>query len=196
MAGKLGVRFKPCAPTKSTFREVGIDMARRACDIVCHARGNPFPSPVVSTARPLDGKVAVITGGNQGIGRAIAQGMADAGASVAICARTEESLQSAAKELRAGGVDCLPLHCDVSDTASTDAMAEAVLNHFGRVDVVVANAAIAGAIRPMHEITYEEWRECIGIDLDGVYLTFRRFIPGMISSGGGSLIALSSMTGK
>src|SRR5467141_1841916 len=121
MAGKLGVRFKPCAPTKSTFQEVGIDMARRACDIVCHARGNPFPWPVVSGTRPLDGKVAVITGGNQGIGRAIAQAMADAGASLAICARTKESLERTAEEIRAGGVDCLPLHCDVSDPASTDA---------------------------------------------------------------------------
>ena len=171
-------------------------MARRECDIVCHARGNPFPSGVVSSAKPLTGKVAVVTGGNQGIGRAIAQAMADAGASLAICARTEESVKLAAEEIRAGGVDCLPLQCDVSNPASTDAMAQAALDHFGKVDVVVANAGIAGAIRPMHEITYEEWRECIGIDLDGVYLTFRRFIPGMISAGGGSLIALSSMTGK
>src|SRR3982074_2802893 len=140
--------------------------------------------------------VAVVTGGNQGMGRAIALAMAEAGASLAICARTEESLQRTAGEIRAGGVDCLALHCDVSDPSSTDAMAQAVLDHFGKVDVVVANAGIAGAIRPMHEISYEEWRECIGIDLDGVYLTFRRFIPGMISAGGGSLIALSSMTGK
>src|SRR6267142_1510721 len=195
MAGTMGVRFKPCAPTRIDHQEVGIDMARRACDIVCHARGNPFPWLFVS-GRLLDGKVAVITGGNQGIGRAIAQAMADAGASLAICARTEESLVRAAFELRTGGVDCLPLECDVSDPASTDAMAKAVLDHFGKVDVVVANAGIAGAIRPMHEITYEEWRECIAIDLDGVYLTFRRFIPGMISAEGGSLIALSSMTGK
>jgi NAD(P)-dependent dehydrogenase (short-subunit alcohol dehydrogenase family) len=153
-------------------------------------------SPSEGASRPLDGKVAVVTGGNQGIGRAIALAMADAGASLAICARTEESLQRTAGEIRAGGVDCLALHCDVSDPASTDAMAQAVLDHFGKVDVVVANAGIAGAIRPMHEISYEEWRECIGIDLDGVYLTFRRFIPGMISAGSGSLIALSSMTGK
>jgi NAD(P)-dependent dehydrogenase (short-subunit alcohol dehydrogenase family) len=150
----------------------------------------------VSAAKPLSGKVAVVTGGNQGIGRAIAQAMADAGASLAICARTEESVYRAAEEIRAGGVDCLPLQCDVSNPASTDAMARAALDHFGKVDVVVANAGIAVAIRPMHEITYEEWRECIGIDLDGVYLTFRRFIPGMISAGSGSLIALSSMTGK
>jgi NAD(P)-dependent dehydrogenase (short-subunit alcohol dehydrogenase family) len=147
--------------------------------------------------RALDGKVAVVTGGNQGIGRAIADAMANAGASLAIGARSMVSLERAAAEIRALGVDCLPLHCDVSDPVSTDAMAKAALDHFGKVDVVVANAGIAGAIRPMHEITYDEWRECLATDLDGVYLTFRRFIPGMINSQrGGSLIALSSMTGK
>jgi NAD(P)-dependent dehydrogenase (short-subunit alcohol dehydrogenase family) len=144
----------------------------------------------------LSGKVAVITGGNQGIGRAIAEAMANAGAALAICARTLESVESAAGQIRELGVECLALQCDVSDPASTDAMSNAVLDHFGQVDVVVANAGIAGAIRPMHEITYDEWRECIGTDLDGVYLTFRRFIPAMISGGGGSLIAISSMTGK
>jgi NAD(P)-dependent dehydrogenase (short-subunit alcohol dehydrogenase family) len=170
-----------------------------AVDIVSHAGGNPFPfsrlpGGVVTLA--LEGKVAVITGGNQGIGRVIAHALAGAGASLAICARTVESLNDVSEEIRGIGVDCLPLQCDVSDPASSNAMAKAVLDHFGRVDVVVANAGIAGAIRPMHEITYEEWRECIAIDLDGVYLTFRRFIPGMIDAGAGSLIAVSSMTGK
>lgn len=144
----------------------------------------------------LSGKVAVVTGGNQGIGRAIAEAMADAGAALAICARTLESVERAASQIRDLGVECLALQCDVSDPVSADAMANAVIDHYGQVDVVVANAGIAGAIRPMHEITYEEWRECLGTDLDGVYLTFRRFIPSMISGGGGSLIALSSMTGK
>jgi NAD(P)-dependent dehydrogenase (short-subunit alcohol dehydrogenase family) len=146
--------------------------------------------------RVLEGKVAVITGGNQGIGRAIATAMAGAGASIAICARNTDSLNVVADEIRKLGAVCLSLECDVSDPASADAMAKAVLDRFGKVDAVVANAGIAGAIRPMHEITYEEWRECVAIDLDGVYLTFRRFIPGMIDSRAGSLIAVSSMTGK
>jgi NAD(P)-dependent dehydrogenase (short-subunit alcohol dehydrogenase family) len=165
-----------------------------------HGHGNPFPSgrrqaPNVSQA--LDGKVAVITGGNVGIGLAIARAMAGAGASVAIAARTERSLAGAAEEIRKLGAECLPVPCDVREPDSTDAMSSRVLEHFGKVDVVVANAGIAGAIRPMHEITYEEWRDCLVTDLDGVYLTFRRFIPPMIEAGrGGSLIALSSMTGK
>lgn len=145
----------------------------------------------------LSGKVAVVTGGNQGIGRAIAHALAKAGASVVVTARTQDSIERAAQEIRNLGVESLAVACDVRDPQSTDAMATSVLEHFGSVDVVVANAGIAGAIRPMHEISYEEWRDCLVTDLDGVYLTFRRFIPAMIQAGnGGSLIALSSMTGK
>src|ERR1700704_5026222 len=128
--------------------------------------GNPFPflSPVSSV---LTGKVAVITGGNQGIGLATARALAGAGASLALAARTQESLESAAREIRSLGVDCLAVGCDVANPESTDAMAAIVLEHFGRVDIVVANAGIAGAIKPMHELSYEEWRECLTIDLDG-----------------------------
>ena len=150
-----------------------------------------------AAAADLSGKVAVVTGGNQGIGRAIAQAMATAGASVVVTSRTLESLERAAKEISELGVESLAVACDVRDPDSTDAMATAVLERFGRVDVIVANAGVAGAIRPMHEISYEEWRDCLVTDLDGVYLTFRRFIPTMIDAArGGSLIALSSMTGK
>lgn len=144
----------------------------------------------------LSGRVAVVTGGNQGIGLAIARAMAAEGATVAICARTRGSLLDAATEIRAAGGECLPVICDVADPKSTDAMAEMVVNSLGVPHVVVANAGIAGAIRPLHELTFEEWRECLAVDLDGVYLTFRRLIPGMIERGSGSLIALSSMTGK
>jgi NAD(P)-dependent dehydrogenase (short-subunit alcohol dehydrogenase family) len=145
----------------------------------------------------LKGKVAVVTGGNRGIGRAIAMAMAKEGASIAISARDEETLAPSAHELKRLGVETMTVRCDVRDPNSTDAMSAEVLERFGRVDVVVANAGIAGAIRPMHEITYDEWRDCLTTDLDGVYLTFRRFISRMIEEKrGGSLIALSSMTGK
>ncbi|MDQ2960724.1 MAG: SDR family oxidoreductase [Candidatus Dormibacteraeota bacterium] len=144
----------------------------------------------------LTGRVVVVTGGNQGIGLAIARAMAMEGAAVAICARTQTSLRSAAEEIRSIGAECVSVECDVTDPASTDAMAETVVTRLGPPDVVVANSGIAGAIRPMHQLTYEEWRECLAVDLDGVYLTFRRFIPVMLERGSGSLIALSSMTGK
>lgn len=144
----------------------------------------------------LEGKVAVVTGGNRGIGRAIALAMARAGASVAIAARNEDSLGSVAAELQTVGPPCLAVRCDVADPASVDALGEAVLKRFGHTDVVVANAGVAGPTKPLHEITPQEWRECMATDLDGVYLTFRRFAPGMIERRSGSLIAISSMTGK
>ncbi len=144
----------------------------------------------------LSGRVAVVTGGNQGIGLAIAKAMAAEGAALAICARTESSLETAAGEIRSSGAECVTVACDVASPESTDAMARRVVTALGVPDVVVANAGIAGAIRPLHELTYEEWRECLAVDLDGVYLTFRGLIPGMIERGSGRLIALSSMTGK
>jgi NAD(P)-dependent dehydrogenase (short-subunit alcohol dehydrogenase family) len=144
----------------------------------------------------LEGKVAVVTGGNRGIGRAIALAMAHAGASVAIAARTENSLREVAAEVEALGSPCLAVRCDVADPTSIDAFDDAVLARFGPADVVVANAGIAGPTKPLHEITPDEWRTCMATDLDGVYLTFRRFVPRMIERRQGSLIAISSMTGK
>jgi NAD(P)-dependent dehydrogenase (short-subunit alcohol dehydrogenase family) len=143
------------------------------------------------------GKVAVITGGNQGIGRAIALAFASAGASVAIAARTTESLESTGAELDEIGAEWLAATCDVSDPAAVDLMGSTVLERFGRADIVVANAGIPGPTKPAHQISTEEWRECISVDLDGVFFTFRRFIPALIQHGtGGSLIAVSSVTGK
>ena len=86
--------------------------------------------------------------------------------------------------------------CDVADPASVEALGDSVLERFGRVDAVIANAGVAGPTKPLHEITPDEWRECIATDLDGVFLTFRRFLSGLTERRRGSLIAVSSMTGK
>ncbi len=140
--------------------------------------------------------MAVVTGGNRGIGRGIALAMAKAGAAVAISARNIESLEGVAREVRALGAECIATACDVADEASVAAMGTTVMKRFGRVDVMVANAGVAGPTRPMQDLSLAEWRECIAIDLDGVFLTFRCFIPTMIEAGTGSLIAISSITGK
>jgi NAD(P)-dependent dehydrogenase (short-subunit alcohol dehydrogenase family) len=88
------------------------------------------------------------------------------------------------------------LSCDVRDEPSVTAMAKRVRNEVGSVHTVVANAGIAGPTKPMHQVTLDEWRECIEIDLEGVFLTFRAFVPQLVDAGAGSLIAISSMTGK
>ncbi|MBO0705243.1 MAG: SDR family oxidoreductase [Candidatus Dormibacteraeota bacterium] len=144
----------------------------------------------------LDGKVAVVTGGNRGIGREIAGALVAAGAAVTIASRDEATLNQTAGWLRESGAECLAVPCDVVDERSVSALRDAVLDRFGRVDAVIANAGTTGPTQPMHEMSLADWRDCVAANLDGVFLTFRAFVPALVQRGGGSLIAISSMTGK
>jgi NAD(P)-dependent dehydrogenase (short-subunit alcohol dehydrogenase family) len=139
--------------------------------------------------------VAVVTGGNRGIGRAIAVALAADGFAVAVTARDADTLADTVTAIEADGGTALALPCDVRDEESVTTMARDVAD-LGRVHTVVANAGIAGPTAPLHEIQLAEWRNCLATDLDGVFLTFRAFVPAMIESGAGSLVAISSMTGK
>jgi NAD(P)-dependent dehydrogenase (short-subunit alcohol dehydrogenase family) len=140
-------------------------------------------------------KVAVVTGGNRGIGRAIAVALAADGFAVAVTARDPDTLADTVAAIEADGGTALAVPCDVRDEESVTTMARDVAE-LGRVHTVVANAGIAGPTAPLHEIQLAEWRNCLATDLDGVFLTFRAFVPAMIESGAGSLVAISSMTGK
>lgn len=144
----------------------------------------------------LAGLVCVVTGANRGIGRAIAAAFAAEGAAVAVTGRTAELLSDTVSDVEAAGAPVLAAVCDVRDEASVGRLGDAVADRFGRVDVVVANAGVSGPTRPMHELDLADWRDCVATDLDGVFLTFRRFIPALTEQGSGSLIAVSSMTGK
>ena len=139
--------------------------------------------------------VAVVTGANRGIGRAITVALAAAGFTVAASARDPASLDGTVAEAEKAGGTAVPVACDVRDEASVAALAGRA-GQLGPVRAVVANAGIAGPTAPLHEITLADWRETIATDLDGVFLTFRAFIPAMIERRDGSLIAISSMTGK
>jgi NAD(P)-dependent dehydrogenase (short-subunit alcohol dehydrogenase family) len=142
----------------------------------------------------LSGSVAVVTGGNRGIGRAIAVALGRAGASVVVAARDRAALDDVLADL--DGSPAIAVECDVTSEEDTARLEREATERFGPADVVVACAGIAGPVKPMHEITLEEWRETTAVDLDGVFLTFRPFIPAMIERRTGSLIAISSMTGK
>ncbi len=143
----------------------------------------------------MSDRVAVVTGANRGIGRAIAAGLAADGFTVAVTARDPGTLAETVAEVEEAGGRAVALACDVRDEASVAAMA-AEAAAAGPVHTVVANAGVAGPTAPLAEITLADWRDCLAADLDGVFLTFRAFVPAMVAAGAGSLVAISSMTGK
>lgn len=140
--------------------------------------------------------VVVVTGANGGIGQAIATVFAETGCAVVVTARDVGSLGDTVAGIESAGGVALALPCDVRDEDSVAAMATATTERFGSVHTVVANAGVAGPTAPLHEIDLKAWQDCLVTDLDGVFLTFRAFVPGLLSAGTGSLIAVSSMTGK
>jgi NAD(P)-dependent dehydrogenase (short-subunit alcohol dehydrogenase family) len=139
--------------------------------------------------------VAVVTGSNRGIGHAVTVAFAAAGYAVAAAARDPATLADTVAEAGKTGGTAVPFGCDVRDETSVAELAVRA-GELGPVHAVVANAGIAGPTAPLHEITLDQWRETVATNLDGVFLTFRAFIPGMIERRAGSLIAISSMTGK
>ncbi|ANI37686.1 SDR family NAD(P)-dependent oxidoreductase [Mycolicibacterium vaccae] len=142
----------------------------------------------------LTGHVSVVTGGGSGIGLGMAEGLARAGATVAILGRSGQRLESAAAALRAHGNPVLPVVCDVTDEqAVTDAMAR-IRGEFGYLDSCFANAGIRGTFTPTLETSLAEFRAVTSVDLDGVFVTLREAARQMVEAGrGGSLVGVSSL---
>ena len=143
----------------------------------------------------LTGHVAVVTGGNNGIGLGMARGLAQASASVAIWGRNTERNAAAESELSALA-PVKALACDVSDPAQVDAAMAGTIEAFGRVDSLIANAGIGGKKGPFHEMTIDEFHDVAAVNVDGVVLSFQAAIKQMIAQeSGGSLVAVSSLAG-
>ena len=148
------------------------------------------------SARRLEDKVAIVTGGGQGIGRAFALRFASEGAHVVVADIQEEKAGSVAREVRDLGTNGLAVRTDVSDPASTRAMVERTVERFGRVDVLVNNAAIFATIKmkPFEEIGREEWETMMAVNLTGAFLCCQAVAPRMREQGWGRIINISSAT--
>lgn len=144
----------------------------------------------------LSGKVAVVTGGYSGIGKGIAEGLAEAGANIVICARHLDRCQEACSEIADKfGVKCLPVRCDVTNTDEVNNLIETTVKEFGKVDILVNSAGIGEREKPAVEITDEDWDYSLDIDLKGPFLCCRAAAREMLKQGGGKIINVASVGG-
>lgn len=144
----------------------------------------------------LIGQVAVVTGGSRGIGRAVVLALARAGADVAVNFHSSsEAAQEVADRLEEIGVGHLISQADVADPEQVEKMKNQVLDRFGRVDILVANAGILRD-RTLAKMSLERWQEVISVNLTGVFLCIRFFLGGMLERGYGRIITLSSIVGQ
>lgn len=143
----------------------------------------------------LEGKVALVTGGNSGIGLGMAEAMAEAGADVCIWGRNEGKNKRAEEKLKSYGHRVLALQCDVSDEQQVEECFARTVKAHGKVTACFANAGIGGTGTPFHKMTIEEWRRIFSINMEGVFFTFRAAIRHMIEDKiKGSLVATSSLS--
>ncbi|MFD9895050.1 SDR family NAD(P)-dependent oxidoreductase [Amycolatopsis sp. NPDC059027] len=147
-----------------------------------------------STLGDLTGHVTVITGGNSGIGFGIAQAMAQAGARIAIWARDTEKNAGAAKELMAAGAEVHTAECDVTDPEQLAWSLAGTVERFGRLDSCFAAAGTAGQ-STFAGTSPAEFHRVVQVNLEGTFLTFQTAARHMIDNGGGSLVAISSISG-
>ncbi len=143
----------------------------------------------------LRDKVAIITGGNDGIGRVIALTFVDEGARVSICARTKEKLDQAEEEIKGRGGEVLSLVTDVSREEEVESMVAKTVDHFGAVDILVNNASAEGPTSPIHEIAGDDWRAVVGTNLNGLFYCTKYVLRVMIPRRSGNILNIGSIAG-
>lgn len=142
----------------------------------------------------LSGHVALVTGGNSGIGRGIARGLCNAGAAVAIWGTNTVRNEETVTELSKGGADVAAFTVDVSDEDAVARGTAATLERFGQIDSCFANAGVAARPSPVDVMTTEEWRRVMSVNLDGQFFTVRAVSAHMKSRGTGSIVFTSSVS--
>jgi NAD(P)-dependent dehydrogenase (short-subunit alcohol dehydrogenase family) len=142
----------------------------------------------------LKGRVALVTGGSIGLGRQVAQALAEMGADIVLCARKRERCEQAAQELEALGVHALALACDVTDAEQIHAVVDATTASFGRIDVLVNNAGISWG-SPFEDMRLADWHKVIETNLTGTFLFSQTVGKVMIAQGHGKIINMASVAG-
>jgi NAD(P)-dependent dehydrogenase (short-subunit alcohol dehydrogenase family) len=143
----------------------------------------------------MKGRIAVVTGGGQGIGREIALGLARRGATVIVADWNLATAEAVSNEIRASGGSALAVEVDISDAAQVEAMVQRALDAYGRVDILINNAAI-GHAKPFLEISLEEWNRVLAINLTGQFLCAQAVARAMVERGGGRIVNVASISGQ
>lgn len=142
----------------------------------------------------LSGRVAIVTGGSIGLGRQMAEGLAEMGANLALCARKKERCEQAAEELKQLGVNALALACDVKSPEQVRAVVEKTVSHFGHIDILINNAGTAWGA-PVEEMKLEHWNKVLETNLTGTFLFSQAAGKFMISQRRGKIINIASVAG-
>jgi len=143
----------------------------------------------------LEGKVALITGAGEGIGRAAALLLAKEGARIGALGRHREDLDKLVGEIEKAGGQATVLLADISKVDEVKAAVDQLVKEYGRLDVVFANAGVNGVWAPLEKLEPEEWEQTIAINLTGTFLTVKYAVPHLKKQGGGSIIVTSSVNG-
>ena len=143
----------------------------------------------------LKGKTAIVTGSSKGIGREIALALAENGADLVINGNNQEQLEHVKAQIEALGSRCRVVRGDISDSNTAARLAAACMEAFGKIDILVNNAGVNSRI-PFLELTEEEWRRMMGINLDGVFYCCKAVLPHMVHQQSGTIINISSTASK
>lgn len=143
--------------------------------------------------RRLDGRIAVVTGGGSGIGRATAKMLAAEGAHVVIAGRHQGSLDAVVREIEKAGDRAVARRADIAKTVEAVGLARWIIENFGRVDVLVNNAGHSSRVRNVRWVSQEEWDSVLAVNLTGVFVLTQAVLPSMIEGGGGTIVTVGSV---
>jgi NAD(P)-dependent dehydrogenase (short-subunit alcohol dehydrogenase family) len=151
-------------------------------------------SPAIYDQMSLEGKVAIVTGSGRGLGKAIAVALAEAGADLVVISRTETEIEETARTIEMMGRKTLAFRADVTLPDEVDEVVRQTMDLFGRIDILVNNVGVA-IVKPLREMTPEEWWNTLNTNLTSLFLFCRAVAPPMIAQGRGKVINISSIDG-